>query len=300
MAISINTAFSASLREALGEEKLIPMIAAAGFDAIELSLDQLSQPGNIWDRIGHREYALQLKATAETCGIRFNQAHAPARFDWMTPDTNDLNIIVYPYMEKAFEICRILEIPCMVIEPLTHPMALGLPSRRIPWNVTYFKHLSQMGETYGVKVAIKNLVRTFETAEELNALMDAVGSENLCACVDTGHCNLSAEKAPDMIRGLGSRLCALHLNGNHGDFNQHVIPGVDQLDWQPILEALADTDYTGDFTLQVSEHETGALDGKHGFRADFLPCVLEFASASCKHLAERAQILKAQRAAQSE
>ena len=295
MAVSINTSFSASFRDTLGEEALISMIAAAGFDAVELSLDQISCPDSIWSRVGYREYALRLKDAARKCGIRFNQAHAPSHFDWMTPDTNDLNFIVYPYMEKAFEVCSILEIPHMVIEPLIHPMALGLPSRRMTWNVTYYKALAQMGRKYNVSISIKNLVRTFETGEEMQAIIDSMDGETLFACVDTGHCNLSAQKAPDMIRTLGGSLRALHLNGNHGDFNQHVIPGVDQLDWQGILQALADIGYSGDLTLQLSEHETGALDGSHGFDADFLPCLLEFACASCKHLAQRLETLRAEK-----
>lgn len=297
MALSINTSFSATLRDRLGEEALIPMIAAAGFDSAELSLDKLSDSESIWYRTGCREYALRLKAAAEESGIRFNQAHAPALFDWMTPDTNDLNIIVYPYMERAFEICSILQIPRMVIEPLIHPMALGLPSRRITWNITYFKALARMGAKYGVDVCVKNLVRTFDTAEELNGLLDSVAMDNFSVCLDTGHCNLSAEKAPSLIRGLGGRVQALHLNGNHGDFDQHTIPGVDQLDWQGILEALADIGYCGDFTLELSEHETGALDNRHGFGADFLPVILEFACASCRHLTQQLEALKAAKAA---
>ena len=295
MTVSINTSFSASLREKLGEERLIGMIAAAGFDAIELSLDRLSDDESIWNRVGHKEYAQRLKAAALAAGIRFNQAHAPSQFDWMARDTDVLNAMVYPTMEKAFEICGILEIPCMVIEPLTHPMALGLPSRRTSWNTTFFKTLAQMGEKYGVRIAIKNLMRSFERGEELKSIIEAVGDENFGACVDTGHCNLSAETAPDMIRALGSRLIALHLNGNHGDFNQHIIPGMDQIDWQSILEALADIGYDGDFTIQASSHDTGALDDKHGFDVDFLPCVLEFACDACKHLAQRLETLKAQR-----
>lgn len=296
MIVSINTSFSVSLRKKLGEEKLIPLIAAAGFDAIELSLDQLSDPDSVWNREGHKEYALKLKAAAQESGIRFNQAHAPSQFDWMARDTDVLNAMVYPTMEKAFDICAILEIPLMVVEPLTHPMALGLPSRRVSWNTTYFTKLVQMGQEHGVKVAMKNLVRTFETAAELNGIIDTVGADKLFVCVDPGHCNLSAEKAPAMLRNLGGKVQALHLNGNHGDYNQHTIPGIDQLNWQEILEALADINYSGDLTFQISEHETGALDNKHGFDEDFLPIVLEFAAASGKHLAQRLEAMKAQRA----
>ena len=182
MTVSINTSFSIGLREKLGEEKLIALFAEAGYDAIELSLDQLSDEESIWNQVGHKEYAQRLKAAAQAAGIRFNQAHAPSQFDWMARDTDVLNAMVYPAMEKAFEICSILEIPCMVIEPLIHPMALGLPSRRTSWNTTFFKTLTQMGQKYGVRVAIKNLMRSFERGEELNTIMDAVDAENFGAC----------------------------------------------------------------------------------------------------------------------
>ncbi len=287
MTVSINSSFSTAMRDKLGEEQLLAMIADAGFEAVELSLDQLSLPGSVWEQEGDEAHALKLKEAAERYGLRFNQASAPVEFDWMMRDTVTLYSVVYPVMERAFAICRFLQIPRMVVEPLTHPMALGLPSRRISWNVTYYSCLAEMGRKYGVEVALKNLVRTFETAEELNGILDDVAPETVSACVDTGHCNLSAEKAPAMIRGLGSRVQSLHLNDNHGDFNQHIFPGGGQMDWTGILDALAEIGYAGDLTLHISDRALGSLDGRHGFDEDYLPVFLRFLHASAEHLAQQ-------------
>lgn len=282
MELSINTLFSAAARRELSEAQMLTLLADAGFRTLELSLDWLCTPELGRDPSKCRAYAQGLKALALERNLRFSQAQLPYGFDWMMRDTDVLNYVVYPCMERSFEICEELGIPVAVAQPVTHPMTIGLPSRKFTWNVTYFDKLAQLGTPHGVTVAVENMPGTFDTAGEVLSLLENV--PQLAVCVNTGHSNLAGEAPGALIRGLGRHVAALHLSGNQGMYDECMVPGVDQMDWGDILQALADAGYDGDFTLHVSDGYTGALDGTHGFGADFLPSFLDFAHGSGEFL----------------
>ncbi len=54
-----------------------------------------------------------------------------------------------------------------------------------------------------------------------------------------------------MIRTLGPRLKALHVNDNRGKGDDHLCPYMGLNDWDSILKALAEVDYKGDLTFEV-------------------------------------------------
>jgi len=94
------------------------------------------------------------------------------------------------------------------------------------------------------------------TAEQLNAMIDAVGDENLGICLDTGHLNFSAsyglgESQADFIRCAGKRLKALHIDDNDGTADQHRLPGRGTVNWQEVMSALAEVGYDRLFNLEI-------------------------------------------------
>lgn len=291
MQIAVNTSFSQTFRSQVGEHGLLPMIAGVGFDAVELSLDALGLTANPWVEEHWQQTAQALKAQASSCGIRFHQAKAPTEFDWRRPDTNPLDGLIYPAMERALAICSEMQIPKLVVEPVTHPLVLNINTWKIRKNRDIFTRLLHMAEDYGVELAVTNLVRSFETPQELEALLELGTPEQLSFCLDVSRCQLSACSAAELIRSLGSRLSAVYLSGNHSRYDQHTIPGQGELRWDETLEALAEAGYRDTLTLQLSQEATGALDGAHGFHLDFAPEVLAFACASGKYLAGKLEAL---------
>lgn len=288
MEIAINTSFSIALRQAVGEGALLETLAQAGFSAAELSLDALSRENSPWAGPDWQAHADALAHRAKTLGIRFCQARAPQDFQWLRRDTPALEALVYPAMDRAFAICARMGIPRLVVEPVTHPIVVNIATWMEKVNRDYFARLQAMAKAYGVELAATNLVRCFETAQQLMAL-----GEEISVCLDPGRCKLSAQDAPSMIRQLGGKLCGLYLSGNHGLRDQRCIPGQEETNWQAVLQALAEVDYRGDLTLLLSQEETGCLDGAHGFGLDFIPNVLELAHSSGSYLARKLEALRA-------
>ena len=62
---------------------------------------------------------------------------------------------------------------------------------------------------------------------------------------------------------MGSRVKALHLNDNDFRSDGHLIPYQGKIDWEDVLRALAEVDYSGGFTFE-------ALHLYEGFRDEFL------------------------------
>lgn len=287
MEIALNTSFSHALRAQAGEAAVLTAMAQAGFRAAELSLDTLSREDSPWAGENWQAHADALAAHAQSLGIRFHQARAPHAFQWLRRDTHALDALVYPAMERALAICARMGIPRLVVEPMTHPIVLNIATWKQKVNVQFFQTLGQLARPFGVEVAATNLVRAFETARELLAL-----GPDLAVCVDPGRCFLSAQSAPEMLLGLGSRVAGVYLSGNHGLRDQRCIPGQEELDWDAILETLGKIGYDGPLTLLLSQEETGCLDGAHGFGLDFIPCVLELARESAAYLAAKGSARK--------
>ena len=74
---------------------------------------------------------------------------------------------------------------------------------------------------------------------------------NVGACWDTGHAHLAGQDQPASLRELGERLHALHIADNHGATDEHMPPFFGGIDWPPILVALREIGYDGDFTFEA-------------------------------------------------
>ena len=94
----------------------------------------------------------------------------------------------------------------------------------------------------------------------------------LVACLDIGHAEMKGlgTNAVEMIHALGKeRLRALHIHDNDKWHDSHRLPFTMDIDFAPIVKALKDIDYQGDFTLEVDHlmKEYGADRIDEGARA---------------------------------
>lgn len=78
---------------------------------------------------------------------------------------------------------------------------------------------------------------------------------------------------PGMILGL-------HIHDNHDSQDEHLLPGLGALRWDEILQALADVDHNGTFTL-----ETCFFDQR--FDSEALPELLALESAVSRRLIQK-------------
>jgi sugar phosphate isomerase/epimerase len=104
------------------------------------------------------------------------------------------------------------------------------------------------------RICLENLTSQTggHTAAELLKIIEAVASDGLAICLDTGHANISGVDPAAFIREAGSRLQALHIADNLGTNDDHMLPyGRGTVKWTQVMQALREVNYNGPFNFEV-------------------------------------------------
>lgn len=241
----------------VGEEKAVETIAKAGFDAWDFSIscmcdydyDRNTMSGRFLGN-DYLKIARRLRQIGEDCGIYCNQSHAPNPSDWAC---------VRSTLKRALECTAEAGGKYCII----HPCCQGT----LEENVEMYQELLPFAKECGVKMATENMfgwdyeanIATFApcaTPASFNEHLDGVDDPFLVACLDIGHAEMrgSGTTAAEMVKALGSRLHSLHIHDNdkHDDFHQ--IPFSMNIDFVPIVKALKEIGYSGEFTLEASAY----------------------------------------------
>lgn len=243
----------------LGDLKAIELIKKAGFDSIDADLDY-------WDDAGYYEgdyiaRAKEMRKFADELNIPFTQAHAP--FNLSMKDGEEANIKnTFDVTVKAIECCEILGVDILVVHPLQFREYYSNKKFLKELNFRFYTDLLPYCEKHGVKMACENMFHrdphnghiidsVCADPEEFNEYIDMVNSEYLVACLDLGHCGVTNRDAAYCIRKMGGeRVKALHIHDNDFVNDCHTMPMMGNMDWGSITKALADINYSGNFTLE--------------------------------------------------
>jgi sugar phosphate isomerase/epimerase len=80
-------------------------------------------------------------------------------------------------------------------------------------------------------------------------------------CFDTGHANRCGLPQTSLL-GLSHPPMSLHVQDNHGDHDEHLLPGDGTIDWKVFLDTLHAIDYTGDLVLEAHHQSIDAPDDR--------------------------------------
>ncbi len=262
------------LNKRYGYKRAIEILANAGFDAIDLSLCEMRDEGNIFCGDDYAEAAKDIRAFAESKGVFFNQAHAyfPSSF----PE-DEKTEVAYKRIVRGIEIASIVGAKVIVVHPKQHLCYVDGNNAEIlkQMNLEFYKTLIPLCEKYNIKIATENMWQngkiskvivdsTCSRGPEFCEYVDMMGSEWITACLDLGHCGLVGQLPQNMIRALGhDRLGALHVHDNNGREDNHIepmAPFVSTIDWEEVCKALAEIDYKGDFTFESNSTFKNAKD----------------------------------------
>ncbi len=274
----------------VGEEKAIRMLAKAGFDCYDFSMLSMAHidrqtktimPSDHPLQSDHwREFCQNLRRAADECGIKCNQSHAPfpTGAEW-----------IFPYLERSIEATAIVGGKICVIHPDNNKSAEE--------NATFYRRLLPTAHKFGVKIATENmwnwdrekkqaLPAACSNEDDFLAHVEAVNDEYLVACVDVGHAEMRGlnTNAYNMIKKLGRHVATLHLHDNDLHRDKHATPFTMQIDFDAVARALAEIDYQGDMTLEIS------FDGVED---DELACILDKMAAAARKLGEMTDAYKA-------
>jgi len=259
LATSLNVLFDPHF---VSPEEAVERLARIGFEALDFNFCDWLFDGSPFVDDGWAKWVEGIRKKADSVGVTFSQSHGPIfnkfgsdeRTKWLTQMSH-----------RSIEAAAILGAKWIVFEPESFAGAFdeahlaSLRQRNLDW----FGELLKTAEKVGVGIALENNADIFVGRErklrrhycsvpsELVDLVDSFNHELVGICWDTGHANIQRLDQPSALKAIGKRLKALHIADNDGMHDQHVLPFFGTIEWRPIVQALREIGYEGDFTYEV-------------------------------------------------
>lgn len=249
-----------SISKHVGEHKAVELCAKAGFDGWDFTMFDMCRylwPEDIIVDSNHPlhtneylKFARELKNIGLDNGIVCNQSHAP--FPVAVPG-------IRSYLKRAIECTAEAGGEICVI----HPDNNKSPEE----NAEMYFELLPFAKECGVKIATENMwnwnagdeyscFAACATYESFCRHLEVVNDEFFVACLDIGHAEMqgSGSGAVNMIHALGSKLQALHIHDNDRRHDSHQIPFSMNINFEAIVRALKEINYSGWFTLESCDY----------------------------------------------
>ena len=238
----------------MGLKKAADAVKEAGFDAVDFSFKD--KAAHMLLKEGDEQNAVWVRNIFREAGIECVQAHAPLGFS--AEDKMEEGDEAFDLILRSFRFAQVLGAKTIVVHAITD----AKPVDFVAHNLRFYKTLEPYAKELGLKIAIENLYiydRRYGTFDgvfsepiEMVDFLQKLKSDVFTVCVDTGHA-LLCEKAPEeYISELRSApIGAVHLHDNDGKDDLHLPPYGGVMDWDKILDALADMEYEGDITLEI-------------------------------------------------
>jgi sugar phosphate isomerase/epimerase len=234
------------------------MIKDAGFDAADLCFCSYCRGTLPMTLPNWKDWVAGLVENQARLDLPLSQAHAHFYDYEASKDVERDEELV----RRSIEAAGILGIPWITVHTQSVRDSFGFSKRKSrELNVKLLNKYGEWAAKYGTALAVENLIerrngerRYAVQVEELLELVDGMNDSKLFGiCWDTGHAHLNKNNQPDALRMVGSRLKAVHIADNKGEFDEHILPYQGTIQWEPIMKALKEIDYKGDFTYEVHE-----------------------------------------------
>ena len=240
----------------------IRRIHKAGFRDVDLNFAWTRRRQTELYFDGWRDWIKQCKELIEELGMTVSQSHAPF-YNVIDP--------AYPYREEEEEMVRRsiivaaeLGAGIVVIHGGSIPYRADYKKNKME-NMEYFKPHLELAAKYGVTIAIENLFdendlqkrvrvpRYLADPEDLIDLVDSlhVSYDNVGIVWDFGHANLMNWNQPECLEMIGKRLIATHVQDNYGVVDDHLLPFLGNVEWEPIMKILKKIGYEGAFAYET-------------------------------------------------
>ncbi|MCF6175340.1 MAG: sugar phosphate isomerase/epimerase [Victivallaceae bacterium] len=270
--------WSAYLMEQSPEE-MVSTFVKHGYKYTELSDEhgfELLQRGNP-EKTGRALYDY-----AAGHGFAFPQGHLWLKADIVDPSQNH-RLEIIDELKKWLELFGALDISAGVLHPGgANARAAGWSEEKIfDTRSESLRILTDFQKGRPTTITIENCG---EDVDALLKITDAVESDKLAICLDTGHLNLINGDQEEFIRKCGAKLQALHIADNLGVNDDHILPySAGTVDWQGVMSALKAIDYNKLFNFEVPGERNCPLE----FRIAKLDYILNLAEFMVKRARSR-------------
>ncbi|MBQ9162898.1 MAG: sugar phosphate isomerase/epimerase [Clostridia bacterium] len=267
---------------------MVDFLARQGFDGIDLSLDSIDVYD---DSLASVYFGLKNRATAN--GLAIPVCHLP--FYMPNPEDAEAMKKYSASVLRGVDIAGSLGIPDAVIHPVVRHSSRCCHERWIEKNIDFLTPVCHRAREQGVRLAIENMAgvpyksvagdKVFGCrAEDIVLLADRLKTG---VCWDTGHANITGLCQSAELSVIGGRLTALHIHGNDGKKDAHLLPcnprsTMDVDDLAKGLRAIGFTDRAGIYLN--FEIKTSHLTADRSEREKFAHLTLKSAAWITKKL----------------
>ena len=250
-------------------EKAIERLAGLEFEGLDMALDYWVEPGSPFLSENYLQWTKELRNRVEQVGIPYTHAHAPGE------------VTGNPHIARSLEVAGTLGAKYLVLHPQWRRgdgSILEDEEEFIRVNADAIRPWLETAKACGVVILSENLLWGASVDPRIIAkLVKTVDSEWFGWCYDVGHANCFGF-GPSVVTECAVPPLSLHLQDNHGEGDEHLIPGDGTVDWDGVAEALKAVGYAGDCVLEAHHQSLDAPD--------------EERDAILRRLLDRAKILR--------
>lgn len=242
-------------------EFCIETCAKGGYKVLDINFCECMNPWSRMRRDDWEDYVRELGELGKRWGVQFRQSHLPYYDIFKNPEPD-------PVMEELIRRSIIGSAMLGVKWAVTHPgtvygagMDMSVSREE---NLRYFAPHVDTARQWGIGIALENdfeyhpgqpkrriyCASVYELAELVDGFHDP---QHVGVCYDFGHANLAGGFHRKNLNVIGSRLRAIHVQDNHGETDEHLMPFHGNIDWQEAMVGLADIGWEGDLTYEIQE-----------------------------------------------
>lgn len=249
-----------------GLEGGMELIKRCGFDAIDFSCEEYRLGDAVYGGSEDAFYSYfdNVRRLAAHYELEISQTHG--RCATFIDGDEEHNAKVLRVSELDLKATAAVGAPACVIHfPNNTRNGKISPETMHDLSSRLYSSLVPAAEKWGAKIALETFgaariagarVRDFFACpNEFKKQYDALDTKMKTICVDTGHTH-EAESfwvppPEEMIRILGSDISLLHLHDNSGHWDDHLLPGLGNINWPAVFDALDDIGYRGVYNFEL-------------------------------------------------
>ena len=257
-----------------GIERGLEICKESGFDAIDFDLcrHKLDDPIYGGSDDAFESHFNSIRKKADDVELEISQTHG--RCETYIPGNDELKQRTDRLNELDLRATAILGAPsCVVHFPNTSACGKQNPETMHSLAAEMYDTLLPSAQKYKINVALETFgaarikgERTrdfFADPVEFKRQYDRLNTKYKTICVDTGHTHevgsFWVPPPEEMIRILGSDVTLLHLHDNSGHWDDHLLPGMGNIGWSKVFDALDEIGYSGVYNFELSIRFAGKM-----------------------------------------
>lgn len=224
------------------DEEMFKLYNKAGISQMEVSVNKELSEALDYEK---------LLEWSKKYGVELYSFHLPFwpfnEIDISSPDMAEKSV---EYLKGYIDNGTKIGIYKYIIHPSGEPIDESDRENRMKIAKQSLSVLAEYASERGAVVCVENLPRTClgRDSKDILELLDA--NDKLVACFDTNH--LLDEDPIEFIKAIGKRIVTLHVSDYDFKNERHWLPGEGMLDWNSIIKALFEIEYSGSWLYEIN------------------------------------------------